>query len=117
MADRLEYQLRDAVKRMHPAAMPVGRLSQQRANITVAGASDRVALPAGATLIRLTATNDCYVQFGDNTVTADNTRMIFLKGTEVMFVPAKSATDRSAMTHIAALQVATGGTLQVEMLE
>lgn len=117
MTDRLAHQLRDAVYSAQRGAFPVARLTQERANITVAAASANVALPAGSTLIRLTATNDCYVQFGsDDTVAAVATDMLFLKGTEVMFVPAVSDTDPTPMTWIAALQVAAGGTLQVERL-
>ena len=67
--------------------------------------SNSVALPSGSN-IRLFALTDCFIAFGDSSVSADNTSAFFEAGTEIMKVP-------TGATHIAAKQYTLGGTLYI----
>lgn len=76
---------------------------------TVAGTSARVALPTGAEVVRVCAVNDCYIRFGDSSVTAAGTDALFIKGAEVFKVPAGA-------THLAFIQHTTGGAITVSSM-
>lgn len=75
--------------------------------ITVGAASARVAIPAGALVVRLAATVNCYYKWGDNTVTAAAGDRIMIAGVEMKAVP-------EGVTHIAAIQVTTAGLLEID---
>lgn len=83
-----------------------------RAQGNISGSSDRVALPTNAAVLRISATADCYIVFGNSGVTAtqDVNSVLFPKGVEVMAVPL------GTVTHMAVIQVA-GGTAGVYQLE
>lgn len=61
-------------------------------------------------IIRLSATKDCYIAFGDGQATADATKTLFLKGTESWKLPANT-------NFIAAISVdGTAGILSAEVM-
>jgi len=76
---------------------------------STSGTSAAVSLN-NAYIVRLHATEDCFVKFGDSTVTASASDMPMDSGIEVFGVP-------SAATHIAAIQSSTSGTLTVTPIE
>lgn len=89
-------------------------LSGDRVTASVTGSSNTVALPASAlkknrSVVRLSATTDCFINFGGSGVVAaiDNTSTLFPKGVETLTVPVGA-------DHIAVIQIAASGTLQVE---
>lgn len=85
---------------------PVGVLSLgSSASITVAAASARVALPTGGVL-RIASSTDCYIAFGDSSVTASSSDALYPAGVEHFKYD-------GVATHIAAIQVSTGGVLTV----
>lgn len=88
------------------ALAPVARVGG-----TIGASSDRVQLPAGSSVVRVSASSDCYILFGTGSVTAvaDNTSDLFPKGVEVMAVP-------PGATHMAVIQLTTGGVYQVAAL-
>jgi hypothetical protein len=94
--------------------------SAQRDSIILGPASLRVEIPNNAALIELSASENCYINFGDVTVVAssviatDGSRL-FIAGVQVVPVPIDPATDEP-YTYIAALQQGTGGILQVEQV-
>lgn len=67
------------------------------AKITIGGSSVRVALPSGPQVVRLAATGNCWIKFGDGTVTATTSDTLFPAGVEVVKIP-------TGVTHIAAIQ-------------
>ena len=73
--------------------------------VPVQAGSSNVELPSGR-MVRLFAMTDCFIAFGDATVTADNTSMFFEAGTEVMRVP-------SGATHVAVKRYALNGGLYI----
>lgn len=79
-------------------------------NGTIGAASARVALPASSDVVRLCATADCYIRFGDSAVNAANSDAIFVKGAEILKIP-------TGATHLAFLQVSTGGSISVTACE
>jgi len=78
-------------------------------SIATSGTSNSVTLN-GAYIVRLHATKDCYVNFGDSTVTASASDMPMDAGTEVFGVPSNT-------TYIAAIQNSAAGTLTVTPIE
>jgi hypothetical protein len=61
-------------------------------------------------ILRVTATEDSYVAFGENTATANSSSMIFLKGTESMQLPSgcnyvagRSISESSALLSVTVL--------------
>lgn len=48
---------------------------------------DRRAIKEKSRVIRVTATKDCYLEFGDGSATATSSSMIFQQGTEAMRLP------------------------------
>lgn len=73
--------------------------------LPVQAGSSNAALPSGR-MVRLFAMTDCYIAFGDSSVTADSGSLFFAAGTEVMRVP-------STATHIAAMRYALDGGLYI----
>lgn len=67
-----------------------------------------VALPAGAEVVRLACTQNCYYKWGSSAgVTAANTDRLLPAGTELKVVPL-------GMTHIAAIRDTADGVLTVD---
>ena len=72
-------------------------------------ASASAALPTGTVggdIVRIAATQDCYIKFGLTGLTAASTDILFLAGAEFFKVP-------QAATHIAAIRVGSDGVVQV----
>lgn len=81
------------------------------ASLSFTGAgTDRVELPTltpgREDVFRLAATENCFVNFGDDTVTAATTDIFFPAGVETIKVP-------TGATHIAAIDAGTNGILSV----
>lgn len=58
------------------------------ATVAIGASSARVALPSNCDVIRVAASNDCYIKFGDVTVAATASDTIFPKGAELFTIPA-----------------------------
>ncbi len=100
--------------------LQVTRWTEQRAFSNFTGTTDRITIPVGAEIIELTATQNCFINFGDNTVTASSTiatdeSRLFLAGVQVVPVPVDTA--GVPLTHVAVIQDAVAGTLQVEQVQ
>ncbi len=100
--------------------LQVARWSGQRESVTTTASSQRITLPAGADLIEISAAEAVFLNFGDDAVDASSTiaddgSRLFLAGVQVAPVPLDPATG-TPYTHVAVLQVATAGLLQVEEL-
>lgn len=85
---------------------------------TIADATARFELPTGATLIEISATEDCYINFGDDTVVASSTvanggSRLFMAGVQIVVVPEDSGVP---FTHLAFIRVSTNGIIQAEQL-
>ena len=96
--------------------LQVTRWTGNRVVATSSGATARLTIPAGATLIEIAAAEAVYLNFGDVTVeaVADVTSHLFLAGVQVIPVPFDS--DGDPFTYVALIQVATAGLVQVEEL-
>lgn len=77
---------------------------------TIGATSARVAIPSGAKIIRVAASQTCFLNFGDSTVEASSGDMYFPSGVEYFSV-------ESGITHIAFIEIgAAGGLLNVVKL-
>tara|TARA_R100001143_G_scaffold28420_1_gene28082 strand:+ start:4606 stop:4971 length:366 start_codon:yes stop_codon:yes gene_type:complete len=120
MAERLDDNARDYVY-SNGERVQVLRWTGSRAFISFNATSARVALPAGAEMIELVATESCYIAFGDVTVDAtaaiNATSRLFTAGVQQVPVPIDPATDEP-YTYVAAIEAAatTPGILQIEEL-
>lgn len=79
-------------------------------SINTSGASASAALPAGlqeGEIVRVAATHDCYIKFGQSGLSATATDILMPAGVEYFVLP-KNA------THFAGLQVAEAGRLQIQ---
>ena len=86
---------------------------------TIAVATARFVIPVDATLIELSATEDCYINFGDVTVDATSTvatagSRLFMAGVQIIVVPEDSS--GVPFTHLAFIRVSTSGIIQAEKL-
>jgi hypothetical protein len=86
----------------------------------VDGTTDRIALPVGAKLIELSATADCYIRFGTDSVDATTTigndesaSKLFMAGVQIIEVPSPAGV---LATDIAYIQVSAAGFIQAEQL-
>ena len=100
--------------------LQITRWSGQRESVTSSASSQRITLPTGADLIEISAAEAVFLNFGDNAVDATSTiaddgSRLFLAGVQVAPVPFDPATG-IPYTHVAVLQVATAGLLQIEEL-
>ena len=98
--------------------IPAVRLSDGGAHEITTGASsvrNSTAFNADTRLISLYATEDVYVNFGDDTVTAANTDHFFPKG--VYYDLAIGGGKVNQYTHVAALQVSAAGKLYISEKE
>ncbi len=75
-------------------------------NLTIGAASARSILPVNTKVIRLAASQECWLAFGDSTIVATTAGILFPIGVEIFTVP-------EAATYIAVLQNGTGGSLNV----
>ncbi len=94
--------------------------SERRVSITFTGSTQRVVIPSGALIVELTATESCYINFGDDTVAADSTiatdgSRLYLAGVQMVPVPLNSV--GVPFTHIAAIQRTVAGILQIEEVD
>jgi hypothetical protein len=78
--------------------------------LPVQGGSSNIELPSTSTRVRLFSMTDCFINFGDNTVTASDSDMFFEAGTEVLNIPADA-------THIAAVRYSLNGGLYISGIE
>ncbi len=91
--------------------------SEQRAFINFSDPSARVVIPNNAALVEITATENVFINFGDNTVVAsaviasDESRL-FLAGVQVIAVPLDP--QGVPFTDIAAFTAGINGCLQIE---
>ncbi len=102
--------------------LQVTRWSEKRISLAFAGTSSRLLIPAGAVLIEIVATQDCYINFGDVTVVASSTiatdgSRLYMAGTQVIPVPLDAQDPRVPFTYIAVIQESVAGIFQVEELE
>ena len=77
--------------------------------ITTSPSTATQALPAGLVsgeIVRVAATQDIYLEFGDVSITATTASLLVPAGVEYFVVPPRS-------THFAALQVSAGGICQL----
>lgn len=100
--------------------LQVTRWTGQRESVTTSGASQRLTLPTGTGLVEITAEQNVYLNFGDNTVVAsaviaDDASRFFLLGVQVIPVPIDPATELP-YTHVAVIQQNIAGVFQVEQL-
>lgn len=118
---------RDATWRKKPYLIPhsdrvplqVVRWSGDRVSISFTGSTARIGLPADTRLVELTATENCFIAFGDDTVDASSTigavSRLFMAGVQVVPVPIDPATE-DLYKYIAAIQETAGGILQMERI-
>jgi hypothetical protein len=120
MAEREEFGARRYV---YPGSgnntpLQIVRWTEQRDSIAFAASTLRVEIPENAAIVEFTATENCYVNFGDVTVVASSTiasagSRLFLAGVQVIPIPLDPSTDEP-YTHVAAIQHTVAGILQVE---
>lgn len=75
----------------------------------VDASSDRALIPVAATpgeIIRIACNEDCYINFGDVTVTAAATNYLFVAGVEYFRVPEDAG-------YVAYVRVATSGRISI----
>lgn len=98
--------------------VPAVRLRDGKAHsITSSGSSARnaTAFDDDTRVISIYATEDVYIAFGDSTVTADSGDHFFPK--ETYYDLAIGGSKVSHYTHMAVLQVSTGGTVYISEKE
>ena len=81
--------------------------------IVVGASTQRGALPTGVSkedIVRLASNTDCYIKFGDSTVEATDSDTLFTQGVEAFKIPMNA-------THIAVLQLNTGGIMTITELK
>jgi len=86
----------------------------------IAGTTDSLVIPVGATLIEISSTVQCYINFGASGVTAaltignqDTASRLFQAGVQIFEVPLAAGV---LATHMAFIDDGTGGVIQVEKL-
>jgi hypothetical protein len=81
-------------------AIQIFRPSGTRVNLTATSSSGRDAIPSGAQVVLIRATDHIWYNFGDNAVTASaaNTSVLFPAGEAAVVVP-------TGTTHVAVLRV------------
>jgi len=101
--------------------LQVVRWTEKRVGGSLAVASARFVLPAGAELIELSATQNCFINFGDVTVVATATiatdgSRLFMSGVQTVPVPIDTVTNLP-FTHLAFIRETQDGTIQAEQVE
>lgn len=74
------------------------------------GSSDRVALPTMSPIVRIHSTGDCFLNFGDASVTAAATNMPHAAGSEYYGIP-------DGATYVAAYGDGEAGTLTITPMD
>jgi hypothetical protein len=64
--------------------------------IAIGGTSVRVPIPTESQVVRIAATGNCYVAFGDNSIVATSSHMLFPVGVELFTV-------KPTWTHVAVI--------------
>ena len=100
--------------------LQVTRWSGQRSSLTTSPTSARLVIPANATVIELTCTQDCFMAFGDVTVdavavVANDASRFFLAGLHVFPTPIDPATD-IPYTHVAFINDKIPAFVQIEQV-
>lgn len=99
--------------------LQITRWTEQRIGATFTGSNQALLIPVGAIVIELSATENCFINFGDSgavatsTIANDGSRL-FLAGVQVIVVPLDGDVP---FTHIAVIQQAAAGILQIEEVE
>jgi hypothetical protein len=94
MSEQRPQMVRDTSGGMVQALYPVSN-----ATLNVSGSSSRVAMADPISLVRIAANVDCYLKFGNSSVVATSSDMLFPAGAEVFSV------EDPAITHVAAILV------------
>lgn len=102
--------------------LQVTRWSEKRVALSFNNVTDRLIIPVGAVLVEITATENCFINFGDVTVDASSTiatdgSRLYLAGVQVVPVPLDSQDPRVPFTHIAVIRESKSGIFQCEELE
>lgn len=98
-----------------PLQLP--RWSGQRVGVVFTGTSQTLTLPAGALVIEVACTENCYLNFGltgvnATTVIANDASRLFMAGVQMVIVPIDGSGD--PFTHVGVIQATTSGTIQIE---
>jgi len=68
--------------------VPIQSLSPEFVdNMTIGAASSRSLLPVNTRIVRLSANAECWLAFGDSTITATSAGILFPIGVEIFTVP------------------------------
>jgi len=102
--------------------LQITRWSENRVATAFSAITARLTIPADAVLVEIVASENCFINFGDNTVEATTTiasdgSRLFLAGTQIVPVPLDAQDPRVPFTHVAVVAEAADGVLQVEELE
>lgn len=98
----------------------IARWTEQRTSVTFTGTSARLTLPSGSLLVEISASENCFLNFGNGSVNAtaviatDESRL-FLAGVQNVVVPIDGSGD--PFTHVAVIQQTVAGLIQVEQVE
>ncbi len=98
----------------------IARWTEQRVSVTFTGTSARLTIPSGAVLIEISASENCFLNFGNGSVDASSTiatdgSRLFLAGVQNVVVPLDGSGD--PFTHVAVIQQTVAGLIQVEQVE
>ena len=97
--------------------LQIVRWTGRRVALASDASSTAMALPVAASLIEISATENCYMTFGDAgavasaSIAVDGPRL-FLSGVQIVPVPLDGSGD--PYTHLAVIQQGTAGIVQVE---
>ncbi len=108
-----QKQRLDIPSDVHGHPVQVSGFTGEPTNLSVGPLTAATVLPAnvqGGWVVRLAATTDCYIEFGDNTVQADSDSILFPQGVEYVKVP-------EGATYIACIQVSATGILSIVNVE
>ncbi len=97
--------------------LQIVRWTGQRVALASDADSTAMAIPTGASLIEVAATENCYIAFGDSGVVASSSvatdgPRLFLAGVQIIPVPLDG--DDVPYTHMAVIQAGTAGIVQIE---
>ncbi len=100
--------------------LQITRWTEKRVFAVFTGTSQALVIPVDAVAVELTATENCYINFGGSSVEATSTiatdgSRLYLAGVQVIPVPLDGSGD--PFTHIAVIQHTVSGILQVEEVE
>lgn len=102
------------------APLQITRWTERRIAATFTSSNQALLIPSGAIVIELTATENCYINFGgsgavaSSAIATDGSRL-FLAGVQTIVVPLD--TGIVPFTHIAVIQHTVAGILQIEEVQ